>query len=326
MIRDFITYRSFLITKDMLNRRIDSILVDISDISRNQIQRMIKNSFVFIQGAELASSSVIIKKISVVTIVLLPPEDTDIKPNAAINLDIIYEDEFLMVINKQSGLVVHPGIGHYNDTLINGLLYYKKEELSGIGGEVRPGIVHRLDKDTSGLLLIAKNDFSHQHLSSQIATKECRRIYKALVWGRVLDSGKIDTLMSKSRIDHFKMSIVRNGGKRAITHYKSLEVLNNNKLSLVQCELETGRTHQIRLHMSYIGHSIFGDQTYGNNKRKILNNFARLDTQEKLLGFKRQWLHACYISFRHPISNQLMEFNSAVSEELSEILSYIKGF
>jgi len=323
MNKNLIEYKSFLIASHFLDQRIDNILAGLTNISRNQIQRLIRNELVLLDNSPVLNSSLKIKKLSIITIILLPAEDTDIRPNQEIDLDIIYEDADLMVINKQANLVVHPGVGHYNDTLVNALLYHKKEELSGIGGEIRPGIVHRLDKDTSGLLLIAKNDTAHNHLSEQIASKECKRIYKTLVWGKVKEADTINTLIAKSRIDHFKMSIVRINGKIAITHYKLIETLNSGKLSLVQCELATGRTHQIRLHMSYIGHSIFGDQTYGNNKRKILNNFSNLEVQKKLLNFNRQWLHSSYISFRHPTSNELMEFTSEIPNDLKAILEYI---
>lgn len=322
---NLIEYKSFALTEDLLHQRIDSILTQITDISRNQIQRLIRNSLVLIDNEVVLNSSLKVKASSIVTLILLPPEDTDIKPNEDIDLDIIYEDEDLLVINKQANLVTHPGVGHYNDTLVNALLHHKKDTLSGVGGEIRPGIVHRLDKDTSGLILVAKNDLAHHNLSEQIATKKCRRIYNALVWGRVKNEDTINAQIAKSRIDHFKMSIVRSGGKVAITHYKLKEIIKSGKLSLVECELETGRTHQIRLHMSHIGHSIFGDASYGNNKRKILNNFANLNMQKKLLDFSRQWLHSAYISFTHPSSNKFMEFTSPPPLDLIEIIDFIKN-
>ncbi len=319
-----IQYLSYQLDEGHLGRRIDVAASEVCNVTRSHMQKLIKCSLVFFADALVINASAKIKEAGNVTIVLLPGVSTDITASD-INLDIIFEDDDLMVINKPAGLVVHPGVGHYNDTLVNALLFHKQAELSSIGGTIRPGVVHRLDKDTSGLLLIAKNDKSHVSLSEQIASRRCKRVYTALVWGGPI-GGTIKTLIAKSRIDHFKMAIVRQNGKIAITHYSPIEKVAKGKLSLVTCRLDTGRTHQIRLHMSYIGHSILGDQIYGNNKRKISSNFLDASMQSRLLAFSRQWLHASYISFDHPVTGKLMEFSCPLPLELQEILDSLKSY
>jgi 23S rRNA pseudouridine1911/1915/1917 synthase len=244
-----------------------------------------------------------------------------IMPNN-IPIDIIYEDDDLIVLNKSSNMTVHPGAGNHNDTLVNALLYHTNC-LSDIGGEIRPGIVHRLDKDTSGLMVIAKNNQAHAHLANQIETRELIRQYKALVWGMIKPiEGVINIPMDRNRLDRKKMSTVKTGGKKAITNYKTVEILHGGLFTLVECKLDTGRTHQIRVHLSHIGHSIVGDQTYGNNRRKIQGCPDLL--KDVLYAMNRQALHSFYISFIHPRNGNRMDFKTELPKEYEELVEFIR--
>ena len=237
---------------------------------------------------------------------------------ANIELDIVFEDADLIVINKAAGLVVHPGAGNYNYTLVNALLYHS-DSLSDMGGVIRPGIVHRLDKDTSGLMVVAKNNIAHARLANQIETRNLIRKYKALTWG-VLNplSGIIQTNIGRSINDRKKMTVLKSTGKNAITYYNTEQVFLNKLMSLVECKLETGRTHQIRVHLSHKGHSIVGDQKYGNNSRKIHN--VPLLLQDKIVKLKRQALHSWYIKFNHPITAMPMEFKADLPDDIKEVI------
>ncbi|MBA1339766.1 MAG: 23S rRNA pseudouridine synthase [Pelagibacterales bacterium] len=253
------------------------------------------------------------------------PTETSLKPYN-FKLDIIYEDKDLLVINKPAGIIMHPGAGNYDSTIVNALMNYCGSSLSTIGDEMRPGIVHRIDKDTSGLIVIAKNNETHENLSIQFSEHTIHRVYQLLIWGKIRpSSGKIDTFITRSSKNRQLMEVSSSKGKRAITNYKTLEIFENDKtptLSLVECKLETGRTHQIRVHMTHIGNSIMGDGKYKKKYKKLKN----VDTSLENLIYKldRQFLHAKILGFIHPKTQEKMEFNSILPQDLENILKMLR--
>lgn len=280
--------------------RLDKFLLNKLDVSRSKLQEMIKQGLVLVND-DKKKNSYVLRVNDVINVIGELKIETDVKPEK-MDLDIVYEDDYLMVINKPSGLVVHPAAGHYSGTLVNGLLAHTNS-LSSNNGEVRPGIVHRIDKDTSGLLVIAKDDKTHEELSKQLKDKTLSRIYVALVHGRINhDTGTIDAPIGRDPLDRKKMCVTENG-KEAITHFKVIERYKN--ASLIECKLETGRTHQIRVHMNYINHPIINDPVYGIKKK--INNFG-------------QMLHAKEIGFIHPKTKEYMNFKCDIPKEFKEIL------
>lgn len=285
--------------------RIDKYLMNETEMSRSKIQRLIENGNVLVNNKEVKTSYNV--KIDDVITILDADDEIDIVPEN-IPLNIVYEDEYLLVVNKPSGMVVHPAPGNYSGTLVNALMYHCNN-LSQVNGTVRPGIVHRIDADTSGLLLVAKNDMVHNDLAKQISEKTVLRKYIALVSGIIQeDSGTIDAPIGRDKFDRKKMAVTSENSKNAITHFKVLERLNN--ATLIECRLETGRTHQIRVHMNYIKHPIINDPVYGTRK---------------LIDIKfGQMLHAKCIGFIHPITKQYLEFEVDVPEKFKEILKEFK--
>ncbi len=229
--------------------------------------------------------------------------DVDILPEN-IPLDIVYEDNDLMIVNKPKGMVVHPAPGHYSGTLVNALMYHCKDSLSGINGEIRPGIVHRIDKDTSGLLIVAKNDTAHKGLAAQIKEHSFTREYEAVVNGSVKEDGIVNAPIGRHKTDRKKMCVTTENSREAVTHYFVIE--NFGDSTHLRLRLETGRTHQIRVHMAYIGHSVAGDEVYGNGKPK------------SLMG---QCLHAKKIGFVHPVTGEYLEFDSELPEYFKKFLN-----
>ncbi len=242
-------------------------------------------------------------------------------------LDIIYEDEDLIVINKPAGIVIHPGAGNFDKTIVNALINYDKNSLSNIGDELRPGIVHRIDKNTSGLIVVAKNNETHENLSIQFSKHSITRVYQLLIWGKVKPSrGKIETFITRSSKNRQMMEVSKTKGKKAITNYKTIEIFENEytpTLSLLECKLETGRTHQIRVHMNFMGNSIVGDDKYKKKFKKIKN--INVTLEKKLINLKRQFLHAKTIGFIHPKKNKEMIFNSILPQELEIILKMLRN-
>ncbi len=242
-------------------------------------------------------------------------------------LDIIYEDEDLIVINKPAGIVMHPGAGNFDKTIVNALINYDKNSLSNIGDELRPGLVHRIDKNTSGLIVVAKNNETHENLSTQFSKHSITRVYQLLIWGKVKPSkGKIETFITRSSKNRQMMEVSRTKGKKAITNYKTIEIFENEytpTMSLLECKLETGRTHQIRVHMNFMGNSIVGDDKYKKKFKKIKNINPTLE--KKLINLKRQFLHAQTIGFIHPKKNKEMIFNSILPQELENILKMLRN-
>ena len=313
----------YIIPEYLSSQRLDKALSSLcQEFSRSQIQKAIKNGRLVLNDQIISNLSSRVKENDAVEINIEEEVPEHIEPTN-IPLDIVYEDEDLIVINKNSSMTVHPGAGNHNDTLVNALLYYS-QNLSDVGGEVRPGIVHRLDKTTSGLMVVAKNNQAHVHLAEQIESRNLVRRYKALAWVMLKQTeGTIDMPIGRSTSDRKRMTTLKNGGgKSAVTHYKVLEIIRGGLFSLVECKLETGRTHQIRVHMSHIGHSIVGDQTYGNNARKIHGCPDNL--KEDLLKMDHQALHSFYMSFDHPKTGEKMEFEQDIPEDYQDLLSFIR--
>ena len=254
------------------------------------------------------------------------PKKASLKPYNY-KLDIVHEDNDLIIINKKAGISMHPGAGNYDKTLVNALMNYNSKNLSNIGDELRPGIVHRIDKDTSGLVVIAKNNNSHENLSNQFGEHSIKRVYQALIWGKLRpQKGKIETLINRSSRNRQLMEVSIKKGKKAITNYKTLEVFENNKtptLSLVECRLETGRTHQIRVHMSYKGNNILGDNKYKKKFKKLKN--IDPDIEKSILKLDRQFLHAKVIGFTHPKTGKKIEFDSNLPNDLEKILKKLRN-
>ena len=242
-------------------------------------------------------------------------------------LNIVYEDDDLLIIDKPAGIIMHPGAGNYDNTIVNALMHYCKGNLSNIGDELRPGIVHRIDKDTSGLVVVAKNNETHENLSKQFNEHTINRIYQLMVWGKLRPrSGKIETLITRSSRNRQLMEVGITKGKKAVTNYKTLEVFENDKtptLSLVECKLETGRTHQIRVHMSYKGNNILGDGKYKKKFKKFKN--IDNDLKEHLYKLNRQFLHAKTLGFKHPKSGKELKFSSILPQDLENILKMLRN-
>lgn len=296
-----------LLTADKNNLRADKLLSGkLPDLTRSRIQKLIEDGFVTIEGSAIKPNRKM-KIGEVIEIVLPAAQEVDIAAED-IPLDIVYEDNCMLVVNKPQGMVVHPAAGNYSGTLVNALLHYCPETLSGINGEKRPGILHRIDKDTSGLLLVAKNDTAHQSLSEQIKAHSLTREYRALVHGNIKeDEGTINAPIGRHPTNRKKMTITEKNSREAVTHYRVLERFG--RYTYISCRLETGRTHQIRVHMSSRGHSIVGDKTYG-----IKDKF----------GLSGQLLHACRVGFIHPITGEYMEFMRDVPDYFEEVLNKLR--
>ncbi len=286
--------------------RLDSFLYELDNsFTRSHYKNLIEEGHVLVNSKKVKAGYAL-KLNDVVSIEMIPARPIETLPQN-IPLDIVYEDEDLAVINKPKGMVVHPANGNWDGTLVNALLYNIKD-LSGINGEIRPGIVHRLDKDTSGLLVVAKNDFAHVALSKQIADKTCKRIYLALVIGNMPnDSGVVANYLGRDPKNRLRYTVVDNGGKYAETHYKV--VTRYKDYSLVEFELKTGRTHQIRVHCKYLNHPIVGDDLYGGKSKFKTDG---------------QMLHAYKLSFYHPRTNKYMEFEAQLPEYFQKILSNLQ--
>lgn len=295
------------------------------ELSRTQIQNLInKGNVKLIGNNKIKSASQKTEIAQIYEIEIDPPKPLKLK-GENIPLDIIFEDDDLLVINKQAGISVHPGPGETSGSLVNALLNYCPETLSGIGGIIRPGIVHRLDKNTSGVMLVAKNDLAHQNLSNQLSQRLVKRTYLALCYGLIKPvDGKVETYICRDEKKRNLMRVSKAKGKIAITHYETKEILLNQIFSLVECNLETGRTHQIRVHLNHLKHSIVGDYDYGKNQDKI-KQIQIPDLQEKLQKLERQFLHATSITFQHPRNNKTLEFSTKLPDDLNAILVAIKN-
>ena len=299
----------FEVMEEQEGERLDKFLSIIyPDTSRSFFQKLIKDNGVLVNDkAEKASYRMCFE--DVVTIHFPDAVETTIEPED-IPLDILYEDDDLLIVNKPKGMVVHPSAGHFSGTLVNAIMFHCKDSLSGINGEIRPGIVHRIDMDTTGSLIVCKNDASHINIAEQIKVHSVNRIYEGIVFGNVKeDEGTIEGAIGRHPIDRKKMAINEKNGKPAITHYKVLERFGN--YTYMQFKLETGRTHQIRVHMSSIGHPLIGDSLYASGKTAFKN-------------LEGQTLHAKTIGFIHPTTQEYMEFNAPLPEYFEKLLSQLK--
>jgi len=302
------------------------------DLSRARLQELVKAGHCTVTRSQtdktIKDPSWRVKQDDIVELVLPPPVDTTVKAQA-IALDVLFEDADLLVVNKPAGMVVHPAPGSPDNTLVNALLAHCGDTLSGIGGEKRPGIVHRLDKDTSGIMVVAKNDATHQGLSEQFAAHgrdgRMARVYNALVWGEPLPAaGTVDAALARSANNRKKIAVSKSTQARhAVTHYRRLETYGENQVSLIECKLETGRTHQIRVHMAHIGHPVLGDKLYGTGMKSRTVHLsaaqkAALDTLD------RQALHAAALGFEHPKTGEKHFYEAPLPDDLQDLLTQMK--
>lgn len=307
--------------EDKAGRRLDRVLAEaLPALSRSRIKALMALGRVRDgQGASIGNAAR--KTVAGEVFSVNEPAPAPATPVAQdIELDVVFEDDHLIVIDKPAGLVVHPAAGHADGTLVNALLHHCRGGLSGIGGVTRPGIVHRLDKDTSGLLVVAKDDITHRGLAEQFAAHTIERAYKALVCGVPRDrSGTIEGNIGRSPGNRKKMAVVRRGGKPAITHYRRERVFGS-LAALVECRLETGRTHQIRVHMASIGHPVMGDPLYGGGPRRLA---AAPELRHALSGLHTQLLHAYLLGFIHPVRHDLMRFSSRKYNKINDLISIL---
>ena len=299
---------------------------NINLFTRTHIQKFIKKGQLKINGNLIKAPSTKIKTSDELTLKVEVKKDKKIFLSN-VNLNVVYEDQDILIINKPKGMVVHPGAGNFKNTLANALKYKYKNKLSNINGDLRPGIIHRIDKDTSGLLVVAKNNFAHSKIAKQFSDHTIKRKYQCLVWGVLRPlNGKINTLITRNKKNRKLMAVSDMNGKRAITNYKTIKVYNMKnipKISFVECELETGRTHQIRVHLNFKGASLLGDNQYGKKNirfKKVNENFLKILT--KLEG---QALHAKTLEFLHPSHNKIVSFNSQLPSEFKKILDLLNN-
>jgi len=318
---------NFIVEEYENNLRVDILINKREElISRTRIKNLILKEKLKINDEIIKSPSKKVLTGDKLSLNIPKPEEASLKPYD-FKLEIIHEDKDLLVINKPAGIIMHPGAGNYDNTIVNALMHYDKVSLSNIGDELRPGIVHRIDKNTSGLVVIAKNNESHENLSKQFSDHTITRVYQLLIWGKLRPSkGKIDTFITRSSKNRQLMEVSNSKGKRAITNYKTIEVYENDKtptLSFVECKLETGRTHQIRVHMTHMGNSIVGDDKYKKRYKKLKNIDMGLESLISKLN--RQFLHAKTLGFIHPKTNEEMTFTSILPQELNNLLKMLRN-
>tara|TARA_S200000501_G_scaffold180117_1_gene169525 strand:+ start:386 stop:1366 length:981 start_codon:yes stop_codon:yes gene_type:complete len=317
---------NFVVTEDDENKRIDTLLAAYDkNLSRTRVKNLILDNRLKINEIITIDPSKKVIKKDKIYFEIEEPKKQSLKPYK-FELNIIYEDKDLIVLDKPSGISMHPGPGNYDNTIVNALINYDGKNLSDMGDELRPGIVHRIDKDTSGLVVVAKNNRSHENLSRQFSEHTITRVYELLIWGKLRpQNGVIETFITRSSRNRQMMEVSLRKGKKAITHYKTLELFENEKVptfSFIQCKLETGRTHQIRVHMSYKGNNILGDKKYKKKFKKIKN--IDEDLNNKILRLERQFLHAKQLGFDHPTSNERLEFSSNIPSELNNIIKKLR--
>ena len=318
-----------MVGPDATRERLDRLLSQAIDgLSRVRIKALIEAGQVQIgQTGDMGTVTEASYRVKPGEVIKLrvPPAEAAVPKPQAMDLTIVYEDEHLIVIDKPAGLVVHPAPGHPDRTLVNALLAHCGDSLSGVGGVRRPGIVHRLDKDTSGLLVAAKHDAAHAGLSDLFARHDIQRRYRALVWGRPgQNKGRIEGNIGRDPNNRKKMAVVQRGGKPAVTHYVQVETYGLTA-SLVECQLETGRTHQIRVHMASIGHPVLGDPLYGRARR---GRGAELEEplRHAVAAFKRQALHAVELGFRHPMDGRDLIFHSPLPHDMKDLEALFQRF
>ncbi|MCL6230005.1 RluA family pseudouridine synthase [Bartonella bilalgolemii] len=327
----------YITNENACGQRIDQWLAKQykGELSRSRLQTLIREGYLKIDGQLIKEPKIKLKSNQIIELTI--PTSNDAQPRGeALALDILFEDNHVIVINKPAGLVVHPGNGNWTGTLVNALIYHCSDSLSGIGGIKRPGIVHRLDKDTSGVMVIAKNDLAHRNLNAQFAdhgrTSALDRRYHAVIWGSPnRNIATIDTFLARSSRDRTKRTVVHSEhthARRAITHFSLLEKYGTcndatSLASLLECRLETGRTHQIRVHMAHIGHPLIGDKVYGN-AFKTKSNTLDPEIKNIIDQFNRQALHATSLTFEHPANSKIMSFSSSFPKDLTNLINYLK--
>lgn len=296
------------VNSETSDRRLDAVLAElIPELTRSHAQKLLEQGLVTCNGIAVTKASLKPKEGDMIEVDIPEPETMDVLPES-IPLDIVYEDNDLLIVNKPKGMVVHPAPGHDGGTLVNALLHHCGEQLSGINGIARPGIVHRIDRDTTGLLVVCKNDHAHVSLSRQLSTHSITRVYECITEGVIREDGTVDAPIARSLSDRKKMGI-RADGRRAVTHYHVKEVLRN-KYSYVECRLETGRTHQIRVHMASIHHPLLGDTVYGKAKQPFAT--------------EGQVLHAGVLGFIHPTSGEYVEFYAPLPKYFADLLAKLR--
>ena len=300
----------YYVTDEYDGYRIDKLISELIDsFSRTYIKKIIDDKKVSCND-KIVKASFVVSENDHVKMEIPPVEVPEILPQD-IPLDILYEDSDVLVVNKPKDMVVHPAAGHYKDTLVNAVMYHCKDNLSGINGVLRPGIVHRIDKDTTGSVIICKNDNAHQKIAEQLKEHSINRVYHAICYGIIKeDEGTISTLIGRSPNDRKKMAVVQSGGKEAVTHFRVLKRFEEDSFTYIECKLETGRTHQIRVHMAHIGHPLLGDEVYSSRKSKFKTN--------------GQCLHAKILGFVHPTTNEYIETNAPLPEYFSHLLDVLK--
>ena len=299
--------KEFKITEQISGTRIDKAVSENTELTRSAVQKLIEQNDISVNGAPVKANYKV-KTDDTVKVNIPEPKNIDTEPEN-IPIEIVYEDDWLLVVNKPKGMVVHPAAGNYNGTLVNALLYHCKASLSGINGEIRPGIVHRIDKNTSGLLIVAKNDEAHIKLAGQIKEHSFTREYEAVVHGVFKNQkGTVNLPIGRHHTDRKKMAVTSKNSRNAVTHYEVIE--QYQKYAHIKLKLETGRTHQIRVHMAYIGHPVAGDDVYGKK-----------NTDKELCG---QCLHAKKIGFIHPATGEYMEFDSQLPEYFENFLKRLR--
>ena len=318
---------NFIVEENEKNLRVDVLINKREElISRTRIKNLILKKKLKLNDEIIKSPSKKVLAGDKLSLNIPEPEEASLKPYN-FKLDIIHEDEDLMVINKPAGIIMHPGAGNYDKTIVNALIHYDRDALSTIGDKLRPGIVHRIDKNTSGLVVIAKNNETHKNLSEQFSDHTITRVYQLLIWGKLRpSSGKINTFITRSSKNRQLMEVSRSKGKHAVTNYKTIKIFENDKtptLSLVECKLETGRTHQIRVHMTYMGNSIVGDDKYKKKYKKLKNIDMGLEALISKLD--RQFLHAKTLGFVHPKTNEEIVFSSILPNELNNLLKMLNN-
>lgn len=301
--------RQFEVSEEFHGVRIDKCLSDVfEDLSRSYLQKLLKSSCVLVNG-QAVKSNYKVNTGEMIELEIPEAVEPEIVPEK-MDLDIVYEDKDIIIVNKPKGTVVHPAAGHYSGTLVNGLMEHCKEDLSGINGVMRPGIVHRIDRDTTGLLIVCKNDRAHNSIAEQLKEHSITRRYRAIVHGVVKeDEGTVDAPIGRHPVDRKKMSINGKNGREAVTHYRVLERFRN--FTYIECRLETGRTHQIRVHMASIHHPLLGDEVYGPAKCPY-----------KLQG---QTLHAGVLGIVHPVTGEYLEFEAPLPEYFEALLEKLKN-
>ena len=300
---------TFIIDKETQSTRIDSVLsLLLAETSRSFIQKLIESGSMTVNGQTCTSKKYKVSEGDMVEITIPEPEELIVEAEN-IPIDIVYEDDDVLVVNKPRGMVVHPAVGNYTGTLVNAVMYHCKDRLSSINSVIRPGIVHRIDKDTSGLLMIAKNNKAHESLSKQLSEHIITRKYTALVYNNFNeDEGTVDAPLGRDPKNRLRQAVVYENSKAAVTHWRVLERFG--KYTLIEAQLETGRTHQIRVHMAYINHPLVGDMLYGPKKQTLFQD--------------GQLLHAGVLGFRHPSTGEYMEFFRPVPEEFSQVLEKLR--